>query len=61
VFYLLTLVLGGRGESMHGRLVVPRDAAGTASNILSHASLLRVGYALYLLPVSAWWASPSRP
>jgi hypothetical protein len=51
--YLLTILLGGVGESMHGRLVVPRDAAATASNILTHTSLLRLGFAAYMTEMAS--------
>jgi Domain of unknown function (DUF4386) len=47
--YLLTVLLGGVGESIHGRLVVPGDAAATATNILAQTSLLRLGFASYLV------------
>lgn len=51
-FYLLTILLGGVGESIHGRLVVPGDATGTAANILAHASLLRLGFASYMVEMA---------
>jgi hypothetical protein len=43
--YLLTIVLGAVGESIHGRLVVGGDASATATNILTHSVLLRLGFA----------------
>jgi hypothetical protein len=46
--YLLTIVLGGVGESIHGRLVVGGDASATATNIVTHAALLRLGFASYM-------------
>lgn len=46
--YLLTVLLGGVGESIHGRLVVAGDASATASNILAHGSLVRLGFASYM-------------
>jgi hypothetical protein len=33
--FLPTVLLGGVGESVHGRLVPPGDAAATATNILA--------------------------
>ncbi|HEY7505744.1 MAG TPA: hypothetical protein VH700_16715 [Gemmatimonadales bacterium] len=33
--FLPTVLLGGVGESVHGRLVLPGDAAATATNILA--------------------------
>jgi hypothetical protein len=52
VFFLLTILLGGVGESIHGRLVVPGDATATANNILAHAPLLRLGFASYLVEMA---------
>jgi hypothetical protein len=49
--YLLTIVLGGIGESIHGRLVVSGDASATATNILAHSALLRLGFASYVAPL----------
>ena len=51
--YLLTILLGGVGESVHGRLVVPGDAAATASNILTHTSLMRLGFAAYMTEMAS--------
>lgn len=51
-FYLLTILLGGIGESIHGRLVVPGDAAATATGILAHAPLLRLGFATYMVEMA---------
>ncbi|MEZ0336113.1 MAG: DUF4386 domain-containing protein [Gemmatimonadales bacterium] len=51
-FFLLTILLGGVGEFISGRLVVPGDAAATASNILTHAQLFRLGYASYLVEMA---------
>ena len=50
--YLLTIVLGGLGESIHGRLVVPADPSATASNLLLHAWLVRLGFASYMLEMA---------
>jgi hypothetical protein len=48
VLYLLTIVLGAIGESIHGRLVVSGDASATATNLLTHSTLLRLGFASYM-------------
>ena len=50
--YLLTVLLGGVGEYIHGRLVVPGDAAATATNILAQAPLFRLGFASYLVEMA---------
>jgi Domain of unknown function (DUF4386) len=47
--YLLTIVFGGLGESIHGRLVVSGDASATATNIATHSALLRIGFASYMM------------
>ncbi len=47
-FFLLTILLGGAGESVSGRFIMPGDAAATASNVLAHATLWRLGFAAYL-------------
>jgi hypothetical protein len=41
VFWLMTIVLGGFAASSGDKLVVSRDAAATAANILTHESLFR--------------------
>ncbi|MGA3292525.1 MAG: DUF4386 domain-containing protein [Candidatus Acidiferrales bacterium] len=52
VFYLITIVTGIFGEVfVRGRLIVYGDAAATATNILAHQTLLRLGFALDLIPV----------
>jgi hypothetical protein len=50
--YLLSILLGGAGESIHGRLVVPGDASATAENILTHVPLLRLGFSSYLVEMA---------
>jgi hypothetical protein len=52
VFFLLSILLGGIGEGIAGRLVVADNAAATASNILRHTPLLWLGYASYLVEMS---------
>jgi len=42
VAYVLTIVLGGVGESISGRVVVPGEATVTATNALAHAALLLI-------------------
>jgi hypothetical protein len=53
VFYLLTFVTGGLAIFARHGLVVDGDAAATATNILAHESLYRLGFAADLLVV-AW-------
>ena len=52
VFYLLTIVFAGIGTSIENRLINVGDAATTASNILAHGSLLRTGWAAYLIEMA---------
>src|SRR5437763_1539545 len=49
VFYLLTIVTAMFAISVLGRLVVDNDAATTATNILAHESLFRLGFAGFLI------------
>ncbi len=51
-FYLLTIVFAGLGTAIQDRLVVPGNAAATASNILADESLLRSGFAAYLIEMA---------
>jgi len=49
-FYLITMVLGVFATAfISDRLVVSGDAAATASNILSHQTLFRLGFALFMV------------
>lgn len=52
-FYLLTIVLGGVGESISGRLIIAGDPAATASAIMSHVPLLRWAFAAYMVEMAA--------
>jgi hypothetical protein len=52
-FYLVTLVAGALAQGLIAdRLIVPRDAALTATNILAHETLFRLGFAIYLIEMS---------
>ncbi len=44
VFYLLTILTGMLALYMSGHLVVPDNAASTATNMLSHENLFRAGF-----------------
>ena len=48
----LTLVFAGIGTSIENRLVNLGDAAATATSILAHGSLLRTGWAAYLVEMA---------
>jgi hypothetical protein len=45
VFYLLEMLTGGFALFVGGRLLVSGDAAATATNILAHESIFRLGFA----------------
>ena len=55
VFYLLTFLTGGVAVPSF-RLVVDSDAAATASNILAHEALFRLGFAALLINVACYIA-----
>src|SRR5437016_8062475 len=56
VFYLLTIVTAMFAISVLGQLVVDNDAATTATNILAHESLFRLGFAGFLIGTSCYVA-----
>jgi Domain of unknown function (DUF4386) len=56
VFYLLTFLAGGLAIFARRGLVVDEDAAATVTNILSHESLFRLGFAFDLLVVASYIA-----
>ncbi|MGH8273991.1 MAG: DUF4386 domain-containing protein [Gammaproteobacteria bacterium] len=49
IFWLGTMVAGLTAVAINTKLVVSGDAAATAANVLTHASLLQTGFALYLV------------
>jgi hypothetical protein len=55
VFYLLTFLTGGVAVPSF-RLVVSGDAAATATNILAHEPLFRLGFAALLINVAVYIA-----
>lgn len=58
LFYLLTLLSGVFAQSfVSDRLIDFGDAAATAANIGSHASLFQIGFAVYLLEMVCQIAS----
>ena len=57
VIYLVTIVTGIFGEGfVRGRLVVDSDAATTATNILAHESLFRLGFVAVLVGTACYVA-----
>ena len=56
LFYLLTFLTGGVALLVSGRLVVHGDAAATATNILAHEPLFRLGFAADLIAVACYIA-----
>lgn len=50
ILFLLSIIGGGFGEAYApGAIIVSGDATATASNVINHAMLFRMGYAAYLL------------
>jgi uncharacterized protein DUF4386 len=56
VFYLLTILTGGFALFVGGRLVVSDDAVATATNILAHKPLFRLGFAADLIAAACYIA-----
>src|SRR4051794_33636284 len=52
VFYLVTILTGVFTQQFIAHLVVSGDAAVTAANIVSHESVFRLGFAVYLLELA---------
>jgi hypothetical protein len=57
IFYLLEMLTGGFAILFVGsKLFIPDDAAATATNILAHESLLRLGFAINLIQFACYIA-----
>lgn len=53
LFYLLNILAGIFAQGfVSGRLIAFSDAAATATNILTHESLFRLGFAVYLIEMA---------
>ena len=51
--YLLVMLMGVFAQGfVSGRLVIPGNAAATATNILTHEPLFRLGFAVYLVEMA---------
>jgi hypothetical protein len=57
VFYLTSILTGGAAAFVRWRLVVPGDAAATATNILAHEPLFRMLLAADLISASCYVAA----
>src|ERR1035441_6353285 len=51
-FFLATILTGVFTQQFISHLVVSGDAAATAANILSHESVFRLGFAVYLVELA---------
>src|ERR1035441_3442302 len=51
-FYLATILTGAFAQQFISHLVVSGDATATAANILSHESVFRLGFAVYLVELA---------
>lgn len=54
--YLLTFLTGVVAVMVAGRLIVPNDAAATATSILAHQGWFQLGFAAYLVNVVSYLA-----
>src|ERR1041384_4716758 len=53
VLYLITIAMGVIAQGTIADRLVTRDAATTAANIVSHMSLYRLGFALFMIEMVA--------
>ncbi len=53
-FYLLVFLTGALAVSVSGKLLVPGDAAATATNVLAHEPRLWWGFALNLIVIACY-------
>jgi hypothetical protein len=54
LFYLLVFLTGGAALFVSGGLVVSGNAAATATNILAHEALFRLGFAMNLIATACY-------